>query len=354
MITTRRGHRHVAAITDLDQLRAALQTAIELEHSTIPPYLCALYSIRAGSNVEVASLIESVVMEEMLHIVLAANVLNAIGGAPSIGRPGFVPRYPCTLPHSDGRVVVHLRRFSPAALDTFLRIERPEPPRAKPRVEHWHTIGQFYAGIDAGLQLLAAEGDLFTGDPARQIAGNGRVYGMAGEPIAVVDLDSAMRALAVVVDQGEGIDHTIHDGDAPLGGDAMLAHYYRFAEIAAGRRFRPSDTPRTGPTGPPVAVDFDAVWPMRTDPSVDHLPADSDVRAMSEQFNATYSDLLVMLERGLNGEPDRLGDAVGLMWSVRWQAEALMRVPIGHGETAGPTFEFSGRKEDLSARTSTA
>ena len=129
MIATRHGHRDVAAITDLGQLRTALQTAIELEHSTIPPYLCALYSLRAGSNLEVAELIESVVMEEMLHLVLAANVLNAIGGAPSIANPGFVPRYPCTLPHSDGRLVVHLRRFSREAVDTFLRIERPEPPR---------------------------------------------------------------------------------------------------------------------------------------------------------------------------------------------------------------------------------
>ena len=282
MIATRRGHRDVAAITDLDQLRAALQTAIELEHSTIPPYLCALYSIRAGANVEVAALIESVVMEEMLHMVLAANVLNAIGGAPSIARADFVPRYPCTLPHSDGRLVVHLRRFSPEAVDTFLRIERPEPPQARPRVDRYHTIGQFYAGIEAGLQRLAEDGDLFTGDPARQIAGNGQVYGMAGEPIAVVDLDSALRALAVIVDQGEGIDHTIHDGDAPLGGALLLAHYYRFAEIALGRRFLPSDTPRTGPTGPPVAVDFDAVWPMRTDPTVDDLPPDGDVRAISE------------------------------------------------------------------------
>ena len=340
MITTRRGHRDVAAIADLDQLRAALQTAIELEHSTIPPYLCALYSLRGASNVEAAELIESVVMEEMLHMVLAANVLNAIGGTPSIGRPGFVPRYPCTLPHSDGRLVVHLRRFSPEAVDTFMRIERPEPPRARPRVDRYHTIGQFYAGIDAGLQLLAAEQDLFTGDPARQISGTGRVYGMAGEPIAVVDLDSALQALAIIVDQGEGIDHTIHDGDTPLGGGPMLAHYYRFAEIAAGRRFRPSDTPRTGPTGPPVPVDFEAVWPMRTDPTIDELPVHADVRAMSEQFNVTYSRLLGMLDRGLSGEPDRLGDAVGLMWAARWQAEALIRVPIGNGETAGPTFQW--------------
>lgn len=340
MIATRRGHRHVAAITDLDQLRGALQTAIELEHSTIPPYLCALYSLRAPNNVEVAALIESVVMEEMLHLVLAANVLNAIGGEPSIGRPGFVPRYPCTLPHSDGRVVVHLRRFSPAAVDTFMRIERPEPPQALPRVDRYHTIGQFYAGIEAGLQRLADERDVFTGDPGRQIVGNGQVYGMAGEPIAVVDLDSAMRALAIIVDQGEGIDHTTHEGDAPLGGGPLLAHYYRFAEIAAGRRFLPSDTPRTGPTGPPVAVDFDAVWPMRTDPTVEDLPTHRDVRAMSDRFNATYSQLLVALDRGLNGDPQRLGDSVGLMWEVRWQAEALMRVPIGDDETAGPTFQW--------------
>jgi hypothetical protein len=340
LIATRRGHRDVAAITDIGQLRAALQTAIELEHSTIPPYLCALYSIRAGSNVEVAALIESVVMEEMLHMVLAANVLNAIGGAPSIARRDFVPRYPCTLPHSDDRVVVHLRRFSREAVDTFLRIERPEPPSARPRVDRYHTIGQFYAGIEAGLQHLAANGNPFTGDPSRQLSGNGRIYGMAGEPIAVVDLDSAMTALALIVDQGEGIDHTIHDGDSPMGDRASLAHYYRFSEISSGRRFRPSDTPRTGPTGPPLPVDFEAVWPMRTDPSVNELAPASDARAMTEEFNRTYGQLLSMLDRGLNGEPDRLADAVGLMWTIRWKAEALMRVPIGHGETAGPTFQW--------------
>jgi hypothetical protein len=282
------------------------------------------------------------VMEEMLHMVLAANVLNAIGGKPSIAHPGFVRRYPCTLPHSDGRVVVHLRRFSAQAVETFLRIERPEPPRAPPRIDQYHTIGQFYAGIEAGLQHLAAEGDVFTGDPKHQVAKNGgRVYGMAGEPIAVVDLETAMEALAIIVDQGEGIDHTIHDGDTPLGDSPIPSHYYRFAEIARGRRFRPSDTPRTGPTGPPIAVDFDAVWPMRTDPSVDELPPGSDVRSLTEELNATYRQLLVMLDRGLNGDPDRLGDAVGLMWSFRWRAEALMRIPVGNGETAGPTFQWN-------------
>ena len=64
----------------------------------------------------------------------------------------------------------------------FRRIERPEPADAPPRVDRYHTIGQFYAGIELGLSVLAAERDIFTGDPARQVSGNTHVYGMAGAP----------------------------------------------------------------------------------------------------------------------------------------------------------------------------
>src|SRR5690606_23037605 len=144
--------------------------------------------------------------------------------------------------------------------------------------------------------------------------------------IAVHDLNTALAALAIIIDQGEGIDHTIHDGDTSLGAPLDLAHYYRFGEIAAGRRFRPSDTPLTGPTGPPLPVDYDAVWPMRDDPSTADLPARNDVRELSSEFDAAYSELLRVLDDALNGKPDRLTDAVGSMWSIRWKAEALMRV----------------------------
>src|SRR5437867_3400135 len=112
----------------LDDLREHLQVAIELEHATIPPYLCALYSIPDGENQQAARILRSVVLEEMLHLTLAANVLNAIGGRPIIDRPGFVPHYPMKLPHSEGDFSVGLERFSRPALETFLKIERPAPP----------------------------------------------------------------------------------------------------------------------------------------------------------------------------------------------------------------------------------
>ena len=58
----------VGTITSLESLREHLQWAIELEHSTIPPYLCALYSIEPGRNLEAVEVISSVVVEEMLHL----------------------------------------------------------------------------------------------------------------------------------------------------------------------------------------------------------------------------------------------------------------------------------------------
>ena len=57
-----------------------LNLAMTVEHSMIPPYLCALYLIPNGANEEAASAIQTEVMEEMLHIVLVANLTNALGG----------------------------------------------------------------------------------------------------------------------------------------------------------------------------------------------------------------------------------------------------------------------------------
>src|SRR6187401_1377068 len=89
---------HAMTITNLENLRTHLQWAIEIEHSIIPPYLCALYSIKPGTNREAVEAITSVFIEEMLHMTLAANVLNAVGGAPRLDAADFLPRYPMNLP----------------------------------------------------------------------------------------------------------------------------------------------------------------------------------------------------------------------------------------------------------------
>jgi Ferritin-like len=79
------------AIDSPEALRRHLQWALELEHSTIPPYPCALYSIREDANREDAEVVRSVFVEEMLHMMLIANALNAVGGGPAVDTPRMLP-----------------------------------------------------------------------------------------------------------------------------------------------------------------------------------------------------------------------------------------------------------------------
>src|SRR5262249_27971762 len=124
------------AIT-LDDLKDRLQQAIELEHATIPPYLLANFTLldgsgSAGMNTKISDVMGSVLYEEMLHMSIACNLLNAVGGHPNIDRPGFIPKYPSHLPGAvEGSLVVHLKKFSLHLVEhTFMEIERPEDPVA--------------------------------------------------------------------------------------------------------------------------------------------------------------------------------------------------------------------------------
>src|SRR4051794_22590261 len=108
------------AIDSVASLRWHLQWALEIEHGTLPPYLCALYSIKEGANAEAARIVQSVFMEEMLHLTLAANLMNAVGGTPRIDTPSMLPEFPTYLPHSNRAFQVELRAFSPEALEVFM------------------------------------------------------------------------------------------------------------------------------------------------------------------------------------------------------------------------------------------
>ena len=57
---------------------------MQIELYTIPPYLCALYSIKDGTNREARDVIQTVVMEEMLHMALVANLLIAVDGQSKV------------------------------------------------------------------------------------------------------------------------------------------------------------------------------------------------------------------------------------------------------------------------------
>ena len=290
----------------------------------------------------------------MLHLTLVANVLNAIGGSVDLTRPGFVPAYPAYLPDGETDFRVDLQRFSPAAVETFLKIERPadlapEGIRTLARApnpaalaaarvapgseEHFFSIGEFYAAIESGLKFLHAQmGDrLFSGDPARQI-GPEQYYSGGGALVRVTDLESALAALDLIAEQGEGVHSHVHDEDGEI------AHYYRFHQLVAGRRYRDGDAPHA-PTGEPVEVDWTAVFPLRSNPRQAELP-EGDVRRTAEAFDRAYAEFLALLTRAFSGAPHLFPEAVGGMFHVKDLFGRLVRMPIDGGEHAAPCFEI--------------
>jgi Ferritin-like len=291
-----------------------------------------------------------VFVEEMLHLALAANLLNAVGGEPVLDAPHLLPGYPRTLPHGDQSFQIELLPFGPRALDGFLRLEQPSPPGAEPEGDRYETIGQFYEAIESGFRhLCAAHGEdaVFSGNPGRQITAS-YPYGGSGHIVAVRDLASALQALTEIVEQGEGSAQSdVWDGDQQMFHTDRdeVAHYYRFEELRLGRRYQRGDTSTSGPTGKAVVVAWDAVRPMRPNPRIADSEPGSKVRAAQQAFNVSYCTLLFLLEQAFTGEPSMLGTATGAMFGLKAQAQALMELASGDGSTAGPTFEYVAPEE---------
>ena len=334
------------AITTVDSLRQHLQWAIEFEHCTLPPYLCALYSIKDGHNREAAEVIHSVFIEEMLHLTLAANLLNAVGGSPQLDTPRIIPSYPAYLPHSSRSFLIPLMKFSKEALEVFLQIERPSLVASPAEDDRFHTVGQFYEALEEGLVRLSndlGERALFSGDPARQVTDR-LYYGGSGRIIAVHDLKSALAALEEIVGQGEGLQHEkIWDGDRDMFHPErpQVAHYFRFNQLLLGRRYQPGDTPQSGPTGEPIPVEWDAVHDMRPNPRTSDCPDGSEIHEELEAFNHAYSSCLHLLHRSFNRSPRLLAVATGAMYGLKEHAVRLMTLPTGDGSTTvGPSFEY--------------
>jgi len=351
----------LSRIKTVEDLHTYLYAAQQLEHATLPAYLTALYSIHPGTNSDAYHVIRVVLVEEMLHLTLAANILNAIGGQVNLAKPGFLPEYPTYLPNGEEDFEVGLGPFSPETIDAFLSIERPATSpseemrvfrreRVKPSILaalmsgddadlHFYSIGEFYAEIARGLEYVESEmrkagKELFVGDPSWQITPE-YYYSGGGEVIPVTDLASAKEAIRLISEQGEGLEGGIYDHENEL------SHYYRFQQIKLGRYYMPGDQPNK-PTGHRFEVDWDAVYPVKRNPRVADYPEGSELRSAAEQFNGVYLGLLGYLTQAYSGRPDLLIPAVGEMFRIKERAYQLIRNPLpgAEGVNAGPTFEL--------------
>ena len=333
---------HIGRIKDIKSLRAHLQTAIEIEHATIPAYLTALYTIDVATNSFAYQAIQGVVMEEMLHMIQSANILNAIGGHPDIDKMDFIPNYPTSLPHSNKSFTISLQKFSKDTLDVFLHIEMPAAHGALPEGDHYTTIGQFYNAIKHALRHLnqVTPGGIFTGESARQVTSQ-HYYGSGGKLIPVFSLTDALLGINEIMGQGEGIDGSIFDPDHTLFGDEIeYAHYFKFNEVRCEQRYLITDSVQCPPSGEKVEVNWQAALNMQANPKMSDYPIDSPIYNKTYQFNRTYMTLLTGIHDACNGQPELLMKSIPLMYDLKYKALDLMNTPIGNGQMAGPSFEY--------------
>jgi ferritin-like protein len=286
-----------------------------------------MWSIQEQSG-EVYDLVNSVVLEEMLHMGLACNMLRGIGGSPQITPPA----YPGPLPGGvRPELEVYLAGLSSDTVQMYMQIEMPEHPLGAAAVDY-PTIGAFYDAILAAFQALSppidtsgqlgAELSVDVPDPP----GPSRTVEEDLTPVG--SLADVEQAIATIKDQGEG---TSLSPDAPeYGGE--LAHYYRFGEIYHGRQFVP--TPEGWQwAGDPV--EFPACYPVAKVPAGGY----PDVPE-SQAFDQTFSELVGHLENawGTGGQND-LNQAIGMMFRLYNLAQPLITTALpGGGGNYGPDF----------------
>jgi CDGSH-type Zn-finger protein/uncharacterized Fe-S cluster protein YjdI len=213
-----------------ESLAYALSEAAELEHGLMCCYLYAAFSIgkrveqRYPAHAEAIARwrgeLVSVARDEMAHLAIASNLLNAIGAAPHLVRPNF----PVASGYHPAGIVVSLAPFCRETMQHFVYLERPEDvieregsgfqakayhrmrPRGRlvPSGQDYATQGDLYRWIRHGLETISqtiGEDQLFCGDPRLQVTA--AHLGLAGI-VPVTDLASASAAIDTIVTQGEG------------------------------------------------------------------------------------------------------------------------------------------------------
>jgi len=274
---------------DVAWLMEGLQAAIELEMSTIPPYLYAAWSVApAPGPAGVQGTITTIAREEMLHMGIACNMLASIGGRPQI--LSRAPTYPTQLPVSihAGLQVALAPLTRELVLEKFMAIEEPvahlvDDPDFTPSGSK--LIGQFYGELLLTFQALSppisATGQVNLG----QVFGSSGVPAPFGRDFIVRSLDDVQAGIGLITRQGEG---TAASPFEDRGQPGELAHFYQFGEIYHRHRLTP--------TSPFSYTGADVTMPQVRMVS----PAD-DARPESADFNRKYTGVLRDLDQAWNG-----------------------------------------------------
>lgn len=313
----------VSGRRDIQWIRGALQTAVAIEHATMPVYAAAMYSLEV-QNYPAYNVLRSVLMEEMLHMAAAANMVAALGGRPRIG--SLDPTQLRTgLPAGIAPgLTARCARLSRRQLDTFMRIEAPRELVPQPEAEEvgYPTIGAFYEAIASAIVANADSVIAAVNGPQRANQVGGNLGYACIDPLATTDvIEQFVAGIELIREQGEGAETTRSAGAASA---SELSHYARFAELRFGRRYSgprgaeqpvPHEGQRRWFTGESIA------WPtvinmlaVPADGYAQLLARDPDggeVRKDLDAFDDSYTRMLQALDDCWNGPVESGWPALG-------------------------------------------
>jgi hypothetical protein len=325
-----------------------LAEACRLEHMIMCQYVFAEWTLKDtsdGVTGEQSEAIErwrgvlrGIAIEEMLHLALVANVMSSIGAAPYFGRPNF-PQRSGYFPES---IQLDLMPFGEPALKHFLFLERPEgmeredaegfvptAPRrdplseseAMPRGQEFLTVGHLYRGIEDGLTRLThdlGERALFVGSPRAQATPDMFRW---PQVVAVTDLDSALRAVGEIIEQGEGARGHWED-----------AHYGRFLRIWDEYHALRAADPTFEPARPVVPAFTRQPFDL-TDPVT--VITNPEAHRVAEITTIAYEVVLHLLTRFFT-HTDETDEQLELLISAAFDLMGDIIRPLGHTLTQLP------------------
>ncbi len=352
-----------------ENLSEALQQAIEIEISTIPTYLFTYYSINRSPDQQsminvltnallatggepeytfdeaseialdfsadimvfankVGALIMSVAVEEMLHMALSSNLKQVLTGMPKLyGRSPAV--WPADLPGHKPALKINLAKLTMDQLKTFLNIEKPMKPKpvtlkSRRNFIPYPTIGEFYGMVIDCInsydlkystflpQLVPGKGyyaqnnidTIYYDKEHKPVFTN---LDNAGDLISIADKKSALDAINLIVEQGEGQlvkDAPYLNKENELDFAALLqydfkpepgeepSHFEKFAEIYQMYHAMQNRYDAYGIKG----IEFSSLFVanVRENPKTAEYPA--QIAAVSNLINGVYTYIFVMIE----------------------------------------------------------
>lgn len=352
-----------------EQIFHLLAEAAEIEHTLMCSYLYAAFSLKVDDPSFSASeakavkrwykAIVGVAIEEMGHLLLVSNLTIALGGRPHFTRPNF----PVSSGYFPSDVVLRLTPFSVETLDHFIFIERPtgieeadgegfesvEKSREQayqglmPSSQDYTTVSHLYEALRVNLSAFvdrASEDLVFIGPEGSQIGAD--LLKMDGVE-CISDLESALRAIDSIVEQGEG---------SPS--DRQDSHYHKFLAMKQEYIKRMEANP-----------EFQPVYPVAQNP-VMRLPAEPEGKVFIDAYpasmvldfaNASYGLLLRFLVQSYSksgsdkSEKKLLLDAaIEMMHVLDKAAKELVQLPASQQHRdlhAGITFTMLHGVEPL-------